>query len=83
MLVLHNQTGELLYAVEQLVPGAVLVVHDLLQVVLTPPVLAEPHELGQVGGVLGSGQGQMTLCSAGENSWTISSLVRGSWLDTS
>ena len=58
MLMLDQDGAELVHGLEELVPGAVLVVHHLLDVVVPLPVLAEPHELAQVTQVTGSGHGQ-------------------------
>ena len=44
MLVLHEDGAELVQDLQQLVPGAVLKVHHLLNVMLAPPVLAEPDQ---------------------------------------
>ena len=55
MLVLDEDGAELVQALEQLVPRAVLVVHHLLDVMLPRPVLAEPDELGQVSQLAGRG----------------------------
>ena len=55
---LDQDGAELVHGLEELVPGAVLVVHHLLDVVVPLPVLAEPHELAQVTQVTGSGNRQ-------------------------
>ena len=55
---LDQDGAELVHGLEELVPGAVLVVHHLLDVVVPLPVLAEPHELAQVTQVTGSGDRQ-------------------------
>ena len=55
---LDQDGAELVHGLEELVPGAVLVVHHLLDVVVPLPVLAEPDELAQVSEVTGSGDRQ-------------------------
>jgi len=55
---LDQNGAELVHGLEELVPGAVLVVHHLLDVVVPLPVLAEPDELAQVTQVTGSGDRQ-------------------------
>ena len=44
VLVLHKDGAELVQDLQQLVPGAVLKVHHLLNVMLAPPVFAEPEQ---------------------------------------
>ena len=51
---LDQDGAELVHGLEELVPGAVLVVHHLLDVVVPLPVFAEPDELAQVTQVTGS-----------------------------
>ena len=41
---LHEDGAELVQDLQQLVPGTVLKVHHLLDVMLAPPVLAEPDQ---------------------------------------
>ena len=58
MFMLDQDGAELVHGLEELVPGAVLVVHHLLDVVVPLPVFAEPHELAQVTQVTGCRYGQ-------------------------